>query len=50
VTFEDAERSLDTPAVYHGPDGLLTMINAVNDGLVNVSYSPNDLLVPEIAS
>jgi ketosteroid isomerase-like protein len=40
VTFEEGESTLDTPAIYHGPDGLLEMFVTVNEGVEDVRYQP----------
>jgi len=40
ITLQEREQTLDTPRVYHGHQGLLDMVAAVNEGLEDVSYTP----------
>jgi ketosteroid isomerase-like protein len=42
VRIEDHDRSLETPTTYDGPDGLLSLFAAVNEGFSDVRYIPED--------
>ena len=54
ITLEERERTLDTPSIYHGAQGLVDMIAAVNEGIEDVEYSPErffdagDLVLVEV--
>ena len=43
IQVEDHNRSLETPATYHGRDGFLTLFATVNEGFSDVRYTPEEL-------
>src|SRR5215218_7238019 len=42
IEVEDHNRSLETPATYHGRDGFLTLFATVNEGFSDVRYTPEE--------
>jgi hypothetical protein len=44
IALEEREETLDTPSTYHGRQGLIKMVERVNEGLEDVRYTPERLI------